>query len=113
VNAVQYNGMYISIGSADGHPATALSSSPSWSPVKNNSSFKTDEWTKLVEAAGTETDAAKLKALYAQVNDYITDQAWSIVFSERAVIYLTSAKIKGMVPTGRQSFLWKDVWLDA
>ena len=105
--------MYISLGTADSNPTTALTSSAAWSPAKNNSGFKTDEWTKLVDAVGTETDAAKQKALYDQVNDYIIDQAWSIAFSQRAVIYLTSAKVKGMVPTGRQSFLWKEAWLDA
>ena len=112
VNGVQYNGLYVSGDSLGNYqPATPLGASPAWSPSKNNSGFKTDEWTNLVNAVGTETDAAKQKQLYAQVNDYMIDQAWSIVFAERAVIWLVRGAIQNMVPTGRQSYLWKQVWI--
>ncbi len=81
VNGVRYNGLYVSGDSLGNYqPATPLGASPAWSPSKNNSGFKSDEWTALVEAVGTETDQAKQKQLYAQVNDYMIDQAWSIVF---------------------------------
>src|SRR5262249_44449269 len=86
VNGVQYNGLYVSGDSLGNYqPATPLGASPAWSPAKNNSGFKTDRWTQLVDAVGTETDPAKQKALYAEVNDYMIDEAWSIVFAERAV----------------------------
>jgi hypothetical protein len=39
------------------------------------------------------------------------DQAWSIVFAERAVIWLARSALKNAIPTGRQSFLWDEVWL--
>jgi peptide/nickel transport system substrate-binding protein len=114
VNGVQYNGLYVSGDSLGNYqPATPLGASPAWSPAKNNSGFKSDRWTQLVEAAGTETDPAKQKQLYAEVNDYMIDEAWSIVFAERAVIWLARGTIKNMNPTGRQSFVWKDVWIDA
>jgi hypothetical protein len=41
------------------------------------------------------------------------DQAWSIVFAERAVIWLARSAIKNVIPTGRQSFLWHEAWIDA
>jgi peptide/nickel transport system substrate-binding protein len=113
VNGVQYNGLYVSGDSLGNYqPATPLGASPAWSPAKNNSAFKTDEWARLVEAVGTETDPAKQKQLYGQVNDYMIDQAWSIVFAERAVVWLTRAAVKNMQPTGRQSYVWKDVWVE-
>jgi peptide/nickel transport system substrate-binding protein len=112
VNGVQYNGLYVSGDSLGNYqPATPLGASPAWSPSKNNSGFKTEEWTNLVNAVSTETDTAKQKQLYAQVNDYMIDQAWSIVFAERAVIWLVRSAIQNMVPTGRQSYLWKQVWI--
>jgi peptide/nickel transport system substrate-binding protein len=110
VNGVQYNGMYVSGDSLGNYqPATPLGASPAWSPSKNNSGFKSEEWTNLVNAVGTETDPAKQKQLYAQVNDYMIDQAWSIVFAERAVIWLARSAVQNMIPTGRQSFLWNQV----
>jgi peptide/nickel transport system substrate-binding protein len=110
VNGVQYNGLYVSGDSLGNYqPATPLGASPAWSPNKNNSGFKTEEWTNLVDAVSTETDSAKQKQLYAQVNDYMIDQAWSIVFAERAVIWLARGAIQNMVPTGRQSYLWNQV----
>ena len=114
VNGVRYNGLYVSGDSLGNYqPATPLGASPAWSPSKNNSGFKSDEWTTLVEAVGTETDQAKQKQLYAQVNDYMIDQAWSIVFAERAVIWLARSNLKNMIPTRRQSYIgrrsgWSD-----
>jgi peptide/nickel transport system substrate-binding protein len=112
VNGIQYNGMYVSGDSLGNYqPATPLGASPAWSPSKNNSSFKTDEWTTLVNTVGTETDPEKQKQLYAQVNDYMIDQAWSIVFAERAVIWLARNAIQNVNPTGRSSFVWDEVWI--
>jgi peptide/nickel transport system substrate-binding protein len=113
VNGIQYNGLYVSgDGLGNYQPATPLGASPAWSPSKNNSGFKTDEWTSLVNAVSTETDPAKQQQLYAQVNDYMIDQAWSIVFAERAVIWLARNAIQNMNPTGRQSYLWDEVWIN-
>jgi peptide/nickel transport system substrate-binding protein len=114
VNGVQYNGMYVSGDSLGNYlPATPLGASPAWSPAKNNSGYKTDQWSTLVDAVGTETDPAKQKQLYGQVNDFMIDEAWSIVFAERAVIWLARSAIKNVNPTGRQSFLWHEAWIDA
>ena len=112
VNGVKYNGMYVSGDSLGNYqPATPLGASPAWSPSKNNSGYKSDDWTNLVNAVSTETDPAKQQQLYGQVNDYMIDQAWSIVFAERAVIWLARDAIKNVTPTGRSSFLWDQVWI--
>ena len=112
VNGVQYNGLYVSGDSLGNYsPATPLGASPAWSPAKNNSGYKSEQWTQLVEAVGTEADPTKQKQLYAQVNDFMIDQAWSIVFAERAVIWLARSAIKNVNPTGRQSFLWHEAWI--
>jgi peptide/nickel transport system substrate-binding protein len=112
VNGVKYNGLYVSGDSLGNYqPATPLGASPAWSPSKNNSGFKSDDWTNFVNAVGTETDPAKQKQLYSQVNDYMIDQAWSIVFAERAVIWLGRSAVKNMNPTGRSSYHWDEVWI--
>jgi peptide/nickel transport system substrate-binding protein len=114
VNGVQYQGLYVSGDSLGNYlPATPLGASPAWSPSKNNSGYKSDQWTQLVDAVGMETEPAKQKQLYAQVNDFMIDEAWSIVFAERAVIWLARSALKNVNPTGRQSFRWHEAWLDA
>ncbi|HEU0167495.1 MAG TPA: ABC transporter substrate-binding protein [Chloroflexota bacterium] len=114
VNGLQYNGLYVSgDGLGNYQPATPLGASPAWSPVKNNSGFKTDQWSQLVDAAGIETDPAKQKTLYGQINDYMIDQAWSIVFAERLVLWLARVGIKNVNPTGRSSFIWSQAWIDS
>src|SRR5712691_7346187 len=114
VNGVQYNGLYVSGDSLGNYsPATPLGASPAWSPAKNNSGYKTERWSQLVDAVATETDAAKQKQLYATVNDFMLDEAWSLVFAERAVIWLARSAIKNVTPTSRQSFLWHEAWIDS
>ena len=114
VNGIQYDGLYVSGDSLGNYlPATPLGASPAWSPAKNNSGYKTDQWTQLVDGVGTETDPARQKQLYAQVNDFMIDEAWSIVFAERAVVWLARSAIKNLIPTGRQSYLWHEAWIDA
>src|SRR5438552_14436697 len=104
VNGVQYNGLYVSGDSLGNYlPATPLGASLAWSPAKNNSGYKTDRWSQLVDAVGTETDPARQKQLYTEVNDFMIDEAWSIVFRERAVIWLARSAIKNVSPTGPQS----------
>ena len=113
VNGVQYNGLYVSGDSLEttGRPRR-------WGPRPHGHRPRTTRATRpsvgaqLVEAVGTETDPAKQKELYGQVNDYMIDEAWSIVFAERAVIWLARSGVKNVNPTGRQSFLWHEVWLD-
>jgi ABC-type transport system substrate-binding protein len=56
-------------------PATPLGASPAWSPAKNNSGYKTERWSQLVDAVATETDSAKQKQQYAAVNDFMVDEA--------------------------------------
>jgi len=112
VNGIKYSGLYVSGDSLGNYqPATPLGASPAWSPAKNNSGYQDPTWTQLVNAVSTETDSAKQRQLYAQINDYMIDQAWSIVFAERAVIWLAPGNVQNLKPTGRSSFVWDEVWI--
>ena len=47
-----------------------------YGPDRNNSGFKDDAYSQLVNQVLTETDANKQHALYGQLNDYLLDQSF-------------------------------------
>jgi len=100
VNHAKYNGMYFS-GDNNAHvnPATLWSSSPGWRPVPaNNSGWKNDQWTQLVNSVTIEPDQAKRQALIGQINDFTLDQTWVFPIASNPAIMMTSSKLKGLVP---------------
>jgi peptide/nickel transport system substrate-binding protein len=113
VNNQQYNGMYVG-GDSLGNlaPATPLGAAPTFSAAKNNSGFKTERWTQLVDSVGIEADPARQQQLYTQINDYLLDQVFALPIAERPVIWLTRSKVKTIAPIGRQMFQMPDTWLD-
>ena len=113
VNNQQYNGMYVG-GDSLGNlaPATPLGAAPTFSAAKNNSGFKTERWTQLVDSVGGEADPAKQKQLYSEINDYLLDQVFALPIAERPVIWLTRSRVKTIAPIGRQMFQMPDTWLD-
>ena len=46
-----------------------FSSSKAFAPAGNNSAFKSERYTQLVNQAATEPDPAKLKPVYSELND--------------------------------------------
>jgi peptide/nickel transport system substrate-binding protein len=114
VNNLQYNGMYV-VGDSLGNlaPATPLGAAPTFNAAKNNSGFVTPEWSQLVEHLGTEADPTKQKQLYAEVNDFLIDQAFAAPIAERPVIWVTRSRVKTIPPAGRQMFQLADTWLDS
>jgi peptide/nickel transport system substrate-binding protein len=62
-------------------PSTLFQLSPGWRIENNHSAFKDDMWTSLVNQALSETDPAKQKQLYMQLNDYILDQSFTVAFA--------------------------------
>jgi peptide/nickel transport system substrate-binding protein len=62
-------------------PSTLFQLSPGWRIDNNHSAFKSDMWTMLVNSTLSETDAAKQKQLYAQLNDFILDQSFTVALA--------------------------------
>ena len=69
VNNRKYNGMYYSPAGISASVGTELTTSKVWQVGNNNSGFDSPEYQQLGTATTTETDPAKLKQLYKQVND--------------------------------------------
>jgi peptide/nickel transport system substrate-binding protein len=94
-------------------PGTTFGGTKAWDPFNNNEGFKSDAYAQLVTAAGTETDPAKQKQIYAQLNDLVLDESFVAVVSSSPQIMMTSAKVHGLSPTYHASFSFTGVWLDA
>lgn len=47
----------------------------------NQSAFYDDEYKELIASAANEPDATKRKQGYSKINDYVLDQAYSLVIS--------------------------------
>jgi peptide/nickel transport system substrate-binding protein len=76
VSGHQYNGLYsTAIGSAQLNPITLMSGAAYKDPG-NNSAFVSPEYTQLLNQVATETDPARQKQLYSQLNDLLLDEAF-------------------------------------
>ena len=78
VQAVSYNGMSVGSGVSSQLLPQTLLLGVYHSPVVNLSGYKNDAWAKLVDDVSGETDAAKRAALYAQISDFLLDEAWNL-----------------------------------
>jgi peptide/nickel transport system substrate-binding protein len=113
-NNVKYTGMWASGDNYSNlNPGSLFAVSPGWRVFPNNDGFKDPRWAELVSAANTETDPAKQKQLFSDINDYILDQCFTYAVSNNPVWWVASTKFHGLVPTLHQGFLWTDAYLDA
>jgi peptide/nickel transport system substrate-binding protein len=113
VNNAKYIGLYAGPASlGDLSPATCFASSKAFAPAGNNSAFKSERYTELVNQAATEPDPAKLKPVYSELNDLFLEEAFTIVLSPTQPVLLTSKKVKGVAYTHHERVSLTDTWLD-
>ena len=113
-NNVKYVGMWASGDNYSNlHPGSLFAVSPGWRVYPNNDGFQDPRWAELVASANSETDPARQKQLYSDINDYVLDQCFTYAVSNNPVWWITSSKFHGLVPTLHQGFLWTEAWLDA
>jgi peptide/nickel transport system substrate-binding protein len=109
-----YKGLYTLGDSwANMDPISLFTSGASANVGGNNAGFKEPRYAELVNTAATEPDAAKRKALYAQINDYVLDQAFEMPVAGNIDRILATAKVKNI--GHRRNSVWSltDTWLDA
>jgi peptide/nickel transport system substrate-binding protein len=93
----KYNGVYTLNDSwAAMEPVSMLAAGASLNPRKNNAGFADEQYTKLVDSANVEPDAAKRKQIYAQINDYILDQSFGIPIAPSTSRVVTKANVQGL-----------------
>jgi peptide/nickel transport system substrate-binding protein len=94
-------------------PFTFFTPGKSVNPNDNNSGFKDDTYSSLIEQAGSEPDANKRKAIYAQLNDILLDQSFMFPVAAAPARYLASANVQGVGHTLHEGFTFTDAWIQA
>jgi peptide/nickel transport system substrate-binding protein len=110
---LSYNGVYWAAGTwGNFAPATLLGTSRGWNPAGNNSGYTNDDYASLIATASSETDPAKQKAVYQQLNDLFLDQSFYMVVSTFPPTMLARANAHGIEPNYHGSFGYTQTWLD-
>src|SRR5712691_8480925 len=112
VNNRRYNGMYYSPAGISSSVGTELTTSKIWQVGNNNSGFDSPLYQELGASSTVETDTAKLKQIYAQVNDLLLDESFGIPLCSRPPTNMTRAAVHA---TNQQFGGWwyRDVWIDS
>ena len=79
---------------------------------KNNVGFNNARWRELTDQLVVETDPAKQKSLYGQVNDMMLDevnQAFTAPLAHRLVM---NKKVKNISYRAHEAFVFEGAWLD-
>jgi peptide/nickel transport system substrate-binding protein len=109
----KYKGMYLSNSSfAQLEPSSTLSNGRATDPNSNNSQFKNGQYSQLIAGASSEPDAAKRKALYAQLNDILLDESFIMVLAGSPPTLVMRPNVHGIEASAHDGFYYHNVWLD-
>ena len=104
MNGRKFNGIYFASGTYFNlSPSTAFTNGKAFNPDLNNSAFKSDTYVKLISTGATETDPAKLKAAYSQLNDLILDEAFVFMVTVSPPLILARSNVQGIQWTAHES----------
>jgi peptide/nickel transport system substrate-binding protein len=111
INNRKYPGMYaITSARAQLQPGSMLLTGGSTNPAGNNSGFKSDLYSQLLDASTTETDPQKQKQIYAQLNDLLLDEAFNTALASASPRMLLRSNFKGIGYTRHEGFDWTGLW---
>ena len=112
VNNKKYFGIYMASGTYFNlSPSTALTNGKAFNPDLNNSGYKTDQYVQLITDGATETDPARLKDTYSQLNDLLLDEAFVFLITISPPNYLAAANLMGVEWTAHESPWYVNAWL--
>jgi peptide/nickel transport system substrate-binding protein len=112
INNRKYTGVYATAaGAAQMEPLTLFTNSRVYDPGGNNSGYKNDRYQELVTTASVEPDVAKRKQLYAQLNDLVLDESFSMPMADNKPKLVTRAGVNGIVHLLHDAFSFVDTWL--
>jgi peptide/nickel transport system substrate-binding protein len=92
-------------------PSTLVSLSRTLDPRSNHSNFQSDRWTQLTDAVGVETDPAKLKGLYSELNDVLLDESWCVPIANNPIIMTGRSNVRNVVPNLHGGYQFTETWL--
>ena len=93
-------------------PSTALINGKALNPQLNNSGFTSDTYVQLMNDAAKETDVAKQRALYSQMNDLLLDESFvAFVAPTTSSSYIARSNVQGIAWTAHESPWYTEAWL--
>ncbi|HEY1291752.1 MAG TPA: ABC transporter substrate-binding protein [Chloroflexota bacterium] len=115
VNNWKYKGFWLGGGSfAQLDPATGFTKSRALSVTGNSSAFTTPANAAAVELVGraqTETDPAKRKQIYSDLNDMLLTEVYIVCMSPQMNLMISTSKVHGITPTLHDAQKWWEVYL--
>jgi peptide/nickel transport system substrate-binding protein len=106
---VNYKGVILRFsGFAGTDPVTLVSTSSYWRAANNGSGFKSDTYTRLVQALGSEPDVAKRKQVISDLNDFLLDEAFVTTISSQTTSVVSKASVTGIAHTMHEAVSWTE-----
>jgi ABC-type transport system substrate-binding protein len=91
-------------------PSTGMTTSSQYNYEKNFAGFKDDQYTQIGTASQVEADAARRQALHAHLNDYLSDQCFSIPLATNPPIIAASSKVRDVGWNAHDQFQHDQLW---
>jgi peptide/nickel transport system substrate-binding protein len=92
-------------------PSTGMTTSSQYNYEKNFAGFKSDEYTQLITSSQIEADPARRQALYAQLNDFLLDQCFSMPLATNPPIIATTNKVHDVAWNTHDQLVHDQLWL--
>jgi peptide/nickel transport system substrate-binding protein len=109
----KYKGMYLANSSfAQLEPSSTLNNGRATDPNSNNSLFKNDRYSELIASASSEPDAAKRKAMYAELNDILLDESFILWLAGSPPTLVTRPNIHNIEPSAHDGFYYHNAWIE-
>jgi ABC-type transport system substrate-binding protein len=112
VNGRKFNGAYFASGTYFNlSPSTALTNGKAFNPDLNNSAFSSERYRQLITTGATETDAARIRAAYSELNDLILDESFVFFVTVAPPTLLAKSSVQGIEWTAHESPWYVNTWL--
>ena len=85
-----------SFGRANKDPDTLFRGARSWYIKNNFSGFESEEYTRLVNSAGSTVDTEKRRAIYKELSKYILDQMFCLTISPYYYFWGARSRVQGL-----------------
>jgi len=82
-----------------------------YGPSTNFSGFRDDAYNELANHLAIETDPAKQRLLYSQLNDYYLDQSWVLIVMQNPEHIAARAGMRGLRYDAHLALVLPEVWL--
>ncbi len=101
-----------STNQANKDPSTLFGTTFTYSPENGSTHFKSDEYSKLVEAGATTLDPAKRREIYQQVAKLLVDEAFVLVAAQQPMMETMHSYVEGVRLTHDSFQLYENAWLN-